>query len=350
LCCEATENCGEVTLGASFSDLSARFFDLNVSYNSLARELKKEVAERDALKADIKKVDEDIAKAKAAEKPALLKKKKALESKLKSFSEDLDDQIKQLDALWAVFEKPTEEQLRNLVLFSKNFLKENYTFSTPPIYSLGNRLNIKINIDSKDDLKEIKERIIPTDHQSLEIEGPVLNKWLFSFSSGPFIAFHDALYETNYQFQRIPSSGNLIDENSLYTLTPSGKTNPPLGLSALAHFENKLAGNFGLGFSVGVGLTIETKPRPVFLLGPSIFIGDKNRFVLTAGVAAMQVDVLKKDLYPNGLVYKNSEMLQYYKDLRMGGFFSLTYTLFTIESKNKQPKINTSTSTTPPKP
>lgn len=349
LCCEATKNCGEINLGTSFSDLSSRLFELNVSYNLFAKELKKEAGERDALKASIKKVDEDIAKAKDPEKPELLKKKGELELKLKGFADDLDDQIKQLDALWTVFEKPTEEQIRNLILFANNYLKENYTFSTPPIYPLGNRLNIKINIDSKDDLKEIKERIIPTDHQALEIEGPVLNKWLFSFSSGPFIGYNDALYETNYQFQKIPSSGNQIDENSRYTLTPSGKTNPPVGLSALAHFENKFAEYFGWGLSVGVGLTIETKPRPVYFFGPSFFIGDKNRFALTAGIAAMQVDVLKKDLYPDGLVYKNTEVLQYYKDLRMGGFVSLTYTLFTIESKNKQPKISTTTTTTPTK-
>jgi len=348
LCCEATENCGQINLGTSFSDLSSRLFNLNVNYNSLATELKKEATERDALKASLKKVEEEIAKAKEADKPALNTKKDDIETKIKDFADNLDDQIKQLDAIWAVFEKPTEEQIRNLILFSKNYLKENYTFSTPPIYPLGNRLNIKINIDSKDDIKEIKERIIPTDHQALEIEGPVLNKWLFSFSSGPFIGFHNALYETNYQFQKIPSSGNLIDENSRYTLTPSGKTNPPVGLSALAHFENKFAENFGWGLSVGVGLTIETKTRPVYLFGPSFFIGDKNRFAITVGVAAMQVDVLKKNLYPDGLVYKNVETLQYYKDLRMGGFFSLTYTLFTVESKNKQPKITTSTSTTTP--
>lgn len=348
LCCEATQNCGEISLGTSFSDLGSRLFELNVSYNLLAKELKKEAEERDALKAAIKKVDENFAKAKNAEKPALLKKKGDLELKLKNFADDLDDQIKKLDTLWAVFEKPTEEQIRNLVLFAKNYLKENYTFSSPPIYPLGNRLNIKINIDSKDELKEIRERMIPTDHQQLEIEGPVLNKWLFSFSSGPFIGFNDALYETDYQFQKIPSSGNLIDENSLYTLTSSGKTNPPVGLSAFAHFENKFEENFGLGISVGVGLTIETKPQPVLLFGPSFFIGDKNRFVLTGGAAAMQVDALKNDLYPEGLVYKNIEGLKYYKDLRIGGFFSLTYTLFTTENKNKQPKITTST--TPSKP
>lgn len=338
LCCEATANCGEVDLGTSFTDLNSRLFDLSVSYNSLNKEL---VAERDALKPTIKKVDDDIAKAALAEKPTLIQQKDELERKLKA----LEDQIQKTDALWTTFQKPTEEQLRNLVLFAKNYLKENYIFSTPPIYPLGNRLIIKINIDSKDDLKEIKERIIPTDHQALEIEGPVLNKWLFSFSSGPFIGFNDALYETTYQFQKIPSSGNQIDENSRFTLTPSGKTNPPVGLSALAHFENKFAENFGWGLSVGVGLTIETKPRPVYLFGPSFFIGDKNRFALTAGVAAMQVDVLKKDLYPDGLVYKNTEPLQYYKDLRMGGFVSLTYTLFTIESKNKQPKLTTTTTT-----
>jgi hypothetical protein len=341
LCCEATKNCGEIALPASFSQISSRYFDLTVSYNKLLKELKRQTAERDAAKAKLAKVNEEWTKAKDADKPALAAAQQRIEAELQQFAADLDDNRKGLEELWAAFEKPTANDIRKLVLFAKNYLKENYTFSTPPIYPLGNRMNVKLNIDSKDDLEEFRERILPTDHQALEIEGPVLNKWLFSFSSGPFIGFSDALYETNYEFQKVPSSGNRIDETALYNLTASGTTNPPLGLSALAHFENKFAENFGAGASIGVGLTIENKPRPAYLAGVSFFIGDARRFALTGGVAAMQVDVLKKDLYPDGLLYKSTEPLKYYKDLRMGGFFSITYTFFTIESKNKQPKIST---------
>jgi hypothetical protein len=100
-----------------------------------------------------------------------------------------------------------------------------------------------------------------------------------------------------------------------------------------------VAKNVGLGISPGVGITIESKPRLAYLLGGSLMLGRERQFIVTAGVAAMQVNVLSNNLKPlleNGTnAVKETPTITYYKELKYGVFLSLSFTPFTvIKSKN----------------
>jgi hypothetical protein len=336
-CCESNINCGE-QLDYNFGGLANDLTSIQIQYNKLTLMLKNESDKKAKLMADTAKLNGTIKKPpKGADLNKLKADLKTTTEELSKIQPNLEDINTQLSATWAAFTKPDEAQLRSLVTFNKNYLKQNFTFSTPPIFPQGNRMKLTLNIDSRDSNFIYKEGIQPTDHQQVQIEGPVLHKWFVCFSSGPFVCIGNEFYQTNYEFQRVPSYGNVVNDTSKYMLTASGKTNPPVGLAGFAHFEKKFAETWGFGANLGVGLTIEPNPRLAYMVGPSFFIGDRHQFSISAGVSGMQVDVLRKDLYPDYLVYDKTPDLEYSKKLAVGGFISVTYTVFTFNNRNKAP-------------
>lgn len=92
-----------------------------------------------------------------------------------------------------------------------------------------------------------------------------------------------------------------------------------------------LSDGFGLGFSFGVGVAIEDDPKPVHMLGGTIMAGGKRQFRFSVGLSLMQVDELRKDLYPDNALYMSTQELEYKQVLTPGGFLSLTYTIYTLE-------------------
>jgi hypothetical protein len=299
-CCEATALCNNRT-HYDYSDFMERLFELEIEYNDIQAKLAE----------DIDKNKDNATTAK-----------------------NLQKEKDRVTARWTTVKKLADDQLEGLINFHRNFLKDSYVFSTPMLFPQGNRYKITIKLDTRDTSGAIKRYEYLSAHQEGSVEGPVIWNWFFSFSSGPFFGFNKNLKETTYDFRRMPSFGNTINDSSKYILTAAGETDPPVGLSALAHFESKFTSGFGAGISVGVGLTVEKKPKIFYLLGPSLFLGDKNQFAITGGIAATQMDVLRKELYPDFLEYKTAPELKYRKDFRMGGFFSLTYTLFTPTKRN----------------
>jgi hypothetical protein len=71
--------------------------------------------------------------------------------------------------------------------------------------------------------------------------------------------------------------------------------------------------------------------------------GDLRQFTITGGFAGMQVNKLTNNfqtIADNQTIYSSKPNIDYYKEFKVGGFISLTYTPFkvyktkTVKSKN----------------
>lgn len=280
--------------------------------------------------------EEDLAKNEKEE--AKLKAELCSEDEIKSIKSkinELENELKLNNAINELQKKlPTEAQLRKNIVFIQHMIDQNQTHMFERVTLNGNRLDLKLNIQSKDSIT--KYFSIPSyKNKAIPIEIPIIGKAFVSFSSGSFISLGKSLQNKIYDWQPIPNNNNIIDTGSAkYKLTESGFSLPVMGFAALANIEWKCKRAFGYGASVGVGLTIEKEPRYAYLLGGSIFLGDIRQFVVTAGVAAMHVNKLKNNLqavYEQGVLYSTSpakESIEYYKELKPGFFISFTYTPF----------------------
>lgn len=206
------------------------------------------------------------------------------------------------------------------------------TYLSPPIYPKGSMLSVGISISPKDSGSISSASMdVPLTNDSLGIELRVRNKWNVSFSTGPFAVFKNNSSSESYFFQRQQDSTGLVSDSGYYSLVSAGTNSLPVGIAAFAHLNTLVANNFGLGFSLGVGVTTEADPKPVYMLGGTMFIGQKRQFCISLGMSLMQIDKLREDLYPKDAKYQSTQELKYRQVLTPGGFASLTYTLYTIE-------------------
>jgi len=227
---------------------------------------------------------------------------------------------------------PPEQELRGLVVFINNMVAQNQAVISEPIQMRANRLDITINIRSKDSVT--KTFLIPTyNNPSIGLEIPVLWHPFISFSSGSFIATGSYLQNKTYDWQPQANTNNTVVDSAHYILAETGYTPPVMGFSALANLEWKVNRTLGWGLSGGVGLTIETKPRLAYLGGGSIMIGDLRQFTFTGGIAIMQVDKLNNGLQAvadQRIIYTSKPSIGYTKVVKTGGFVALTYTPFKV--------------------
>lgn len=353
-CCIPTWGCG--TEIEQFDDMIPMLGDLTRRYNATLTEYKKKaenLANTNIILAAAQKKLKDLEAEKNPKDPAAQKKainaaKAEVNAQDAEQYSGADKDLADLQNIWALYHLPTEQQLFELIVFNYNFVRGSYTYTTPPIPLTGNRLQVKISLSTRDTSFVLQKNLGLPVKQELQVEGPIIGQWITSFSTGPFFGLTSNLYATRYEVIRQPQYGNVVTDSSLYVVKPAGNTNRPIGLAGLAHFQLKGNG-YGIGGTIGAGLTAESTPKITYLAGVSGFFGNKSQFAITAGAMGMQVDVLKADLYTS--VYRTPPTLQYGKEFRIGAFLSLTYTIFTINKKDSAPAAGSggSTSSTPAK-
>ena len=250
--------------------------------------------------------------------------------------------VQNMTAIAAILAKlPTEADIKKLAIFLNNMVKSN-TEEVIPIENLdGDRLDVEINIKARDSL--VKHQLILDYQQSIPFHVAIILKPRITFSSGTFLAVSNNLKNKTYDWQQT-SRNKLVNDSSTYILAESGYSAPVLGFSALGNIEWRFSSGFGAGLSTGVGITVEHSPRVNYLAGPSLFFGEERQFVLTGGITAMQTDVLNNNLLTaeqQGIQYTPSSRpaINYYKEMKTGIFFSITFTPFTTS------KTSTTTST-----
>lgn len=227
---------------------------------------------------------------------------------------------------------PSDAQIQKLILrvnsITKNAFK--YVNHIPQLRGLSQKIDIRI------EAKEPMHKLDPSStsdsfHYVLDI--PIINKWLVSFSSGAFIGFGEDIQPKTYNFRAIPITGFNVDSSKKYELVESGFDEIPYGFAALSNLQYQIDRGFGLGVSVGVGITVEKKPKPAYLGGLSLSFGRERQLVLTGGAMFTPVSILKPTVSKDFLYDNDTYQIEYYDDLRVGGFVSITYTPFKIKKQ-----------------
>lgn len=322
---------------------------------------KKKMDDCDKVKADIKVNDEKIKSLKTkatlseTEKKDLAeleKKQQELNDKIckdadyngyKEQKMKAENELSDMSATSTLLSNlPSDQELRKVIVFLRNMIESNNSHTSDYISLNGNMLDLTIKIASKDSL--FKFFSIPEyKNDPIQIQIPIICKPFVSFSSGSFIALGKNMQNKTYAWQEILTNSNTIDSLK-YTLVESGYTLPPAGLCALGNLEWKLSRYFGLGGSIGVGLTIEKSPRLAYLGGFSLFFGDLRQFTVTGGFAGIQANKLSynfQTISDNQIVYSSKPNIEYYNEFKVGCFISITYTPFkiykskTAKSQNK---------------
>ncbi len=255
-------------------------------------------------------------------------KGKAIELKAQLIKENIDQS--EINVL--IENLPSDQELKKIIVFLRNMVAQNQVHTADYIPLNGNILDLKISITPKDSI--FKYFSIPEYKiKPILIQIPIIWKPFASFSSGSFFALGKYLQNKTYSWQPIIINNNIVD-SSRYALVESGYTLPPIGFCAFGNIEWKVSRSFGIGASVGVGLTIEKSPRLAYLAGASLFFGDLHQFAITGGIAAMQVNKLTNSfqtISENKIVYDYKPSIEYYKELKFGGFVSVAYTPFNIK-------------------
>jgi|GEM_PF-2753586 len=273
-------------------------------------------------------------------------KKKAIQAEINKAKDGIcseDEQVRLTTELRNVSEKlvlyktiedlalhlPNDEFVSDLSLYVANMTKENGRSLQTPIYVDGNRVEFSIHIRPNDTSYARLKSITPLQSDSFSLILPVNGRPQYNFSSGSFMAIGKHLIAKTYDWQRLSTSGNVAADS--FRLVESGYTPLPLGFSAFLSVEWKLSRNIGIGPSFGVGITIEKIPRFGYMAGGSIFFGERKQIAATVGFLAMPVNTIKNnflDIYNKQTIYKTPPAIEYYKEKRIGGFVSLTYTPF----------------------
>jgi hypothetical protein len=251
-------------------------------------------------------------------------------SKNKSVADTI---IAQTEKSWTVFSRITDEDLMKLTLFNNNFVADHFSYLSPPIYPEGNMIEIGLKFKPSDSSLIKKWNIMPLYSDSLGLNIFVKNKIFVSFSSGPFIGTCKKIRGETYGWQPQPNAQGIITDTATYKLVLTGDGNMPVGIAAFANLGTKVSEGFGVAISPGAGITAEKNPRPVYFLGSSLSFGKKNMFSLTGGFAFVHADQLKSELYPDpGITqYKNTSEIEYSKEMQVGGFISISYTVFSFD-------------------
>lgn len=301
------------------------------NFEKLKREANKKIAALSAKNdtAGIRKINEEI---KNAEKD-ICQNSDELNSTLRNEMDKLATLVG-IDSLLKLI--PPENAITELFLFSNNIIREHGEFRAPPIPAKGNLIDITIHIRPNDTSLAKRYAAYPLKTDSISTDIPVIWKPFVSFSSGSYVTFGNSLYNKTYQWQPLPAGNNTVSDSAKFVLAESGYSSPSAGFAALVNLETEFLPGLGIGLSGGVGLTIEEKPRLSYLGGGSLFIGRQRQLVLTAGIAVMQVNKLANNMqavFDQGITYTYRPEIQYYKQLKTGGFIALTYTPFKTVKK-----------------
>ena len=257
--------------------------------------------------------------------------------------EKLTADLKPYRAIVDLYESlPNETDLYKLIGFIEHMTVQNQTYIIEQPTLNGDRLDLTIDIHSKNSVTDFFS--IPKDSiNPILIQIPIIKRAFVSFSSGAFVTPGNRLQNITYDWQPLPSNNVVDPTNSRYVLAQSGYTAPIMGFAALANLEYRLSKFFGFGSSMGIGLTIETQPRPSYLLGGSIFLGELRQFAITGGLAVMQVDRLPNNfqaVYNQQVNYTVKDNFSYYRERKSGWFISLTFTPFKPRSVPRVTKAN----------
>ncbi|KQC33339.1 hypothetical protein AAU57_08440 [Nonlabens sp. YIK11] len=125
------------------------------------------------------------------------------------------------------------------------------------------------------------------------------------------------------------SNDYFVDANGDIGSTPDDSFVP--NLSTMINFYPILADSFNIGGSFGLSIPIADDLTGVnFILGPSIFLGNKNRFSLSGGVAFGPVKQLTNGLEVGDVAISNDVDSFTKNKYDLGYYFGISFSLFDL--------------------
>jgi hypothetical protein len=267
----------------------------------------------------------------------------------------VSDAFASVDSLWNAFEKsiPTDYIMRQII-FRNSMINSNMAYTSPPIYPYGDRLGLVMQISPSDSI--IKMGTAPISSEAVSLDFEVRGRPLFSFSAGSFAGVW--LRSPTYTWQQVPAPGsNMVQPTSPYQLVRTGGGNTPIGFNGMANITwPTWDKNLRLGVSGGVGAVVDPTPiRVGYLLGGTVSLGTYQQFHFTFGLSGMNVNQLKDNL-SSSITYASAPTIDLYNQkIKVGGFFCVTYTIFSpkstgagLNATTSSPAAAPTTTSTPP--
>lgn len=171
-----------------------------------------------------------------------------------------------------------------------------------------------------------------------------------SILGGFKVDFSTGLYYTslvNEKFSLVKDSVEIantdpVEYNKRKKIIRENDSNRDFGLSALMHVYTRLTTWINPALTIGVGTTLNEKPRLQYLMGGSLIFGKNGRLVMTYGATMGYIDQLSsryKDMYDadgNLYVSQYDKEVSLNKNFRIKPFFSLTYNIPIFGSKTEE--------------
>lgn len=178
------------------------------------------------------------------------------------------------------------------------------------------------------ELKFLQSELSETENETSSAPSLIKTRSLKLFSKGGFkINTSVALTLNNFGSK---SKEFYIDDNDVIGEDIGNGSTP--NLSTMINFYPVMGENFNIGGSFGVSIPISGEDRGInFLLGPTIFLGNKSRLSLSGGVAYGTVNKLKNGLEV-GDVTTITDIDSFTKSVYdFGYYFGISFSLFEIK-------------------
>ncbi len=183
-----------------------------------------------------------------------------------------------------------------------------FTYSFPPFQATSDDVVLSIDVSQKNSLGDYKQL------KNLTQTVPVTGGW--KISAGVGLSF-GTLSEKTYSYSVLNES---IVSDELDDFIPF--------VTSFAHFHKKNSKNFNLGGSFGVGFPIQggaSVQSLTFFIGPTLLLGKKQKFLLTAGFMGASVSRLSSGLKVGDYFGSFSNTLPMVQKYELGYFLGISY-------------------------
>lgn len=226
--------------------------------------------------------------------------------KYKSASDITTEDDALLDALYNAFiADKYQDALKAYLSAQINVRPSDFSYETPDVLVTGENVHITVNI-SPALVPDDKKAASVNEAEVRQYDMKVKNLWHWSFSTGFFISnLASKTYITKPNTNTDIGLKNPVDTITGYRIVEDNDPKVAIGGTALIHYTYKITPGFELGAHFGIGIPINSKLTPNYLLGLSTLFFNDNRLGINFGLAAGYTQYLSPNVNTN-VNFKNT--------------------------------------------
>lgn len=254
--------------------------------------------------------------------PVVLKKFKGDEAKVKASVSSL---LAEVEALKTAVGKTEYDKIFEAIstLFGELRNRNNFFAVSDPVQAEKDILIFDVKITPRKDIPALS----PLETRNFPVKVKIYHGVKIDFSTGVFIT--SGLYNREYHLAPLAPG-------STQTTIRQGKNNSSVqpSLGALMHVSHRTTNPIKPGLSFGLGLTSTDIASATLFIGGGLILGNKERFIISSGLAAGKVDYLKSK-YDLSTTYETADLDDELtvKVTKLSWFLSFTYNLTNKEKE-----------------